>query len=137
MKTRTNNKKGYIYAVGRRKTASARVRLYRGKGESVVNNLPIEKYFPCPNNSEVWMKPFRVVDVLDKYFVTVKVSGGGQNSQIEATAHGIARALEKSDKNFRIPLKKVGLLKRDPRERERRKVDTGGKARRAKQSPKR
>ena len=137
MKKKTKNIKDYIYAVGRRKTASARVRLYRGKGENVVNGQPIEKYFSRPNDNEIWMKPFKTADVRDKYYVTVKVVGGGKNSQVEAVSHGIARTLEKVDKNFRVPLKNMGLLKRDPRERERRKVDTGGKARRKKQSPKR
>lgn len=131
------NKKDYIYAVGRRKTSSARVRLFRGKGENMVNNQPIDKYFSRPNDEVIWKKPFQVVDMLNKFFVTVKVVGGGKRGQIEATTHGIARALEKADKSLRAPLKKAGLLKRDPRGRERRKVDTGGKARRKKQSPKR
>jgi small subunit ribosomal protein S9 len=135
MKKKT--KKDYIYAVGRRKTASARIRLYKGKGENVVNGLPVEKYFCRPNDSEVWSKPFKTVDVSDKFYVTVRVVGGGKSSQLEAVAHGIARALAKSDKDFRTPLKKAKVLTRDPRERERRKVDTGGKARRRKQSPKR
>ena len=137
MKKKTKNKKDYIYAVGRRKTASARVRLYRGKGESVVNGLPVAKYFPSFIDSEVWLKPFRVVDEVDKFFFTVKVVGGGKVSQLEAVSLGISRALVKTNKDFRIPLKKAKVLTRDPRERERRKVDTGGKARRAKQSPKR
>ncbi len=130
-------KKDYIYALGRRKEASARVRLFRGKGENLVNGMAFEKYFVGVNDEEVWKKPFRVVDGLDKYYVTVKVKGGGKNGQLEATLLGISRALAKIDKNFRDPLKKSGLLKRDPRERERRKADTGGKARRKKQSPKR
>ncbi len=137
MAKKIKNKKDYIYSVGRRKTASARVRLYRGKGENSVNGLSMEKYFNSNNDIEIWMKPFRVLDVSDKFYVTVKVVGGGKRGQLEATSHGIARALAKSNKDFRIPLKKAGLLKRDPRERERRKVDTGGKARRSKQSPKR
>ena len=137
MKRKNKNKKDYIYAVGRRKTASARIRLFRGKGESTVNGLAIEKYFSRPNDDVVWKKPFRVVDVLDKFYVTVRVVGGGKKGQIEASTHGIARALEKANKDYRTPLKKAGLLKRDPRSRERRKVNTGGKARRKKQSPKR
>ena len=131
------NKKDYIYAVGRRKTASARVRLYRGKGENIANGISIAKYFSRPNDVETRMKPFRAADVSDKFYVSVKVAGGGKNSQVEAVAHGIARALVKSDKDLRIPLKKAGVLTRDPRERERRKVNTGGKARSKKQSPKR
>lgn len=134
---RKNKKKDYIYAVGRRKTASARVRLFRGKGVSLVNGQAIEEYFSQPNNDIVWKKPLRIVDMLDKFYVTVKVVGGGKNGQLDAVTHGIARALEKADKSLRNPLKKAGLLKRDPRSRERRKVDTGGKARRKKQSPKR
>lgn len=137
MRKKSKNKKNYVYAVGRRKTASARVRLYRGEGENIVNNQSIEKYFSQPGDKEIWMKPFRVVDVSDKFYVTVKVAGGGKNGQAEAVSHGIARALVKTDDDFRIPLKKAEVLTRDPRERERRKINTGGKARRAKQSPKR
>ena len=136
----TRNKKNikdYIYAVGRRKTASARIRLFRGKGESTVNGVAIEKYFSRPSDAEVWMSPLRTVDALKDFYITVKVSGGGKDGQVEAATHGIARALAKANKDFRLSLKKAGLLTRDPRERERRKVDTGGKARRKKQSPKR
>lgn len=135
---RAKSKKTYIYATGRRKTASARVRLFRGKGVNLVNGIEVEKYFPRPTEREVYTKPFGVTESTDKYYMTVKVTGGGKEGQVEATAHGIARALAKVDKdNFRPLLKKAGLLTRDPRERERRKVGTGGKARRAKQSPKR
>jgi small subunit ribosomal protein S9 len=137
MVKRAKNKKDYTYAVGRRKTASARVRLYVGKGDSLVNGISVEKFFSDPNDVEIWKRPFRVLDVSDKYFITVKVKGGGKNGQVEAISHGISRALEKINKDFRIPLKKAGLLTRDPRERERRKVNTGGKARRKRQSPKR
>jgi len=73
-----------------------------------------------------------------KYYVTVKVVGGGKNGQLDAVVHGIARAFDKADREkFRPPLKRAGLLTRDARVRERRKVGTGGKARRKKQSPKR
>ena len=128
----------YTYAVGRRRKASARVRLFKGKGESTVNGMPISKYFPGVIMKDVWSKPFKTVDASDKYYVTVRVVGGGKNGQLDAVTHGIARALEKvNKKDFRKPLKKAGLLTRDPRVRERRKVGTGGKARRKKQSPKR
>jgi len=128
----------YTYAVGRRRSASARIRLFRGKGENVVNNLPIEEYFPGVINKDVWAKPFQTVDVSGKYYVTVRVVGGGKNGQLNAVAHGIARALTKENKEkFRKPLKDAGLLTRDSRVRERRKVGTGGRARRKKQSPKR
>lgn len=131
-------KKHYTYAVGRRRTASARIRLFKGKGESVVNGLPIAEYFSGVINKDVWAKPFKTVDVGDKYYVTVQVVGGGKRGQLNAVAHGIARALTKENKEkFRKPLKDAGLLTRDPRVRERRKVGTGGRARRKKQSPKR
>jgi len=137
MARKTKNLKNYVYAVGRRKSASARVRLYRGKGENLVNGVAFEKYFVNLNDAEIWKKPMRVVEATDKYYVTAKVVGGGKNGQVEAVTHGIARALAKADKDFRSALKKAGLLKRDPRERERRKIDMGGKARRKRQSPKR
>ncbi|KKQ41815.1 MAG: 30S ribosomal protein S9 [Microgenomates group bacterium GW2011_GWC1_37_8] len=132
------NKKDYIYAIGRRKGASARVRLYRGKGESTVNGKPIAQYFSGEVFKETWSKPFRLIDGTNSYYVTTKVSGGGIKGQLEATTHAIARSLSKLDKeNFRPVLKKAGLLTRDARIRERRKIGMGGKARRKKQSPKR
>jgi small subunit ribosomal protein S9 len=138
---KTNNKKtklDYIYTVGRRKSASARVRLYTGKGESTVNGKPITDYFPGAVNKDLWSKPFKTADVSDKYHISAKVAGGGKNGQLDAVVHGIARALAKAKSDeFRAPLKKAGLLTRDPRIRERRKVGTGGRARRQKQSPKR
>ena len=131
-------KKDYIYAVGKRKSASARVRLFKGKGETLVNGKTIEKYFSSEVFKDMWSRPFKTVDVQDKYYATVRVIGGGIRGQLDAVTHGIARALAKAEKDkFRKPLKKMGLLTRDARIRERRKVGTGGKARRKKQSPKR
>ena len=131
-------KVNYTYAVGRRKSASARVRLFKGKGVNTVNGKPFKEYFPKKTDEVVLKKPFQVVDASDIYYVTVKVVGGGKIGQLDAVAHGIARVLAKENKeNFRTPLKKAGLLTRDPRVRERRKPGTGGKARRQKQSPKR
>jgi small subunit ribosomal protein S9 len=127
----------YTYAVGKRKSSSARVRLFHGKGESTVNGQEIAKYFPGVLAKSIWGKPFGVTETTDKYYVSVKVAGGGKNSQLEAVALGIARALSKVKDTFKAEVKKVGLLTRDSRERERRKVGTGGRARRKKQSPKR
>lgn len=131
-------KKDYTYAVGRRKTAIARVRLYKGDKESSVNNEVIGKYFSGEANTSLWQKPFKLTGTLSKYYVTVRVVGGGIQSQLEATMHGVSRALAllDSDKN-RVVLKQNGLLTRDSRERQKRMAGTGGKARRAKQSPKR
>lgn len=131
-------KPNYIYSVGRRKSASARVRLFKGKGESSVNQKPIDEYFPKSVHKVLWTTPFKLTDTLGKYYMTVKVVGGGKIGQLDAIVHGTARALALADKEkFRFPLKKAGLLTRDARVRERRKVGTGGKARRKKQSPKR
>lgn len=131
-------KKNYTYSVGRRRTASARVRLFRGKGENIVNDKPFGEYFAGTVNKVAWEKPFKITDTEGKYYTTVKVVGGGKNGQLGAVVHGVARALAKVDEEkFRPPLKKAGLLTRDARIRERRKVGTGGKARRKKQSPKR
>jgi small subunit ribosomal protein S9 len=127
----------YIYTVGRRKSASARVRLFHGKGENTANGLAFDKYFTVPNSSVKWEKAFGLTETTGKYYVSVKVTGGGKISQLEATVQGIARALAKVKADFRTPLKKAGLLTRDSRIRERRKIGMGGKSRRKKQSPKR
>ncbi len=134
---KTKSKGDFVYAVGRRKNASARVRLFKGKGESTANGVSIDKYFPGPVNYDVWSRPFRVLDVSDRYYVSAKVVGGGKKGQVDAVAHAIAKALVKENAEFKKPLREAGLLTRDARVRERRKVATGGKARRKKQSPKR
>lgn len=131
-------KKDYTYAVGRRRSASARIRLFRGKGDSTVNGKLSEDYFLGVISKDKWKKPFQVIDEMDKYFFTARVTGGGRQGQLDAVVLGVSRALVKiGEDKYRIPLKKAGLLSRDPRVRERRKVGTGGKARRKKQSPKR
>ncbi len=130
----TNSKvnKAYTFAVGRRKTASARVRLFKGTGENSINNSNeielIEKI----------LNPFKLTNTLGKYYFTAKVAGGGKEGQAEAVVLGISRALAKVDpEKYRSILKKNNLLTRDSRSRLRRMVGTGGKARRRKQSPKR
>ncbi|MBX4205593.1 30S ribosomal protein S9 [Candidatus Microgenomates bacterium] len=131
-------KKDYIYAVGRRRESSARVRLHKGKDQSMVNDQPIGQYFAGAIAMASWNKPFELTQLAGKYFVTVKVAGGGKNGQLGAVVLGTARAIEKLDpEKYRPALKKAGLLTRDSRIRERRKINTGGKARRKKQSPKR
>ena len=128
----------YIYAVGRRRTANARVRLFRGKGETLVNDKPIAEYFPGKVAEVAYSKPFQVTSTLGKYFATIKVVGSGKNSQLGAVIQGLARVLDKENtKLYHSDLKKHGLLTRDSRRRECRKPGLGGKARRKKQSPKR
>ena len=128
----------YLYGVGRRRTASARVRVYRGKAENTVNGMVVGKYFPGEIAGKAIAKPFGATETSDKYYFSGRVLGGGKEAQLEATVLAIARALVKvaPDKN-KLVLKKLGLLTRDSRERQRRMVGKGGKARRAKQSPKR
>lgn len=128
----------YAYGVGRRKEASARVRLYHGKGENTVNLMPVAKYFEGAVAKKAIEKPFGATETSDKYYFSGRVSGGGKQAQLEAIVLGIARALVKvSTEKNRTPLKKLGLLTRDSRIRQRRMVGMGGKSRRKKQSPKR
>ncbi len=128
----------YSYGVGRRKESSARVRLYRGKGENTVNGMLTEKYFPGEIAIKALAKPMGATETSDKYYFSAKVSGGGKEAQLGAVILGLSRSLVKvsSEKN-RTPLKKLGLLTRDSRTRQRRMVGMGGKSRRKKQSPKR
>ncbi|HEV2339545.1 MAG TPA: 30S ribosomal protein S9 [Patescibacteria group bacterium] len=144
-------KQDYTYAVGRRREAVARVRLYSHmkdgqkwgeislkKGQIIVNEKPVEAYFPDKTARVAYQKPLLLTKTEDKFAITVKVSGGGQNGQLEAMIAGIARTLASTDRvKFRPLLKSAGLLTRDPRVRQRRNVGTGGKARRKKQNPKR
>lgn len=144
--SKTNKKNPYIHAVGRRKTGVARVRLYlktakttpKLASQMVVNDQPIEAYFTGEAAKRRYEEPLRTTDSLDKFVATIKVEGGGKTGQLEAVMHGLARAIDKADREaYHSLLKKKGLLTRDPRTRERRKVGMGGKARRRKQSPKR
>jgi len=143
----TSNK-DYVFAVGRRKEAVARVRLYQKdsilwdnqeikKGEVFVNKKPGFVYFG-KDAERIYKQPLIVTNADKRFIVTVMVLGGGKEGQLDAVVLGISRALDKFDKEkFRPILKKRGFLTRDPRVRERRKVGMGGKARRKKQSPKR
>lgn len=128
----------YIEAVGRRKVAIARVRIYIEPGDFVVNNKVVGEYFSdIANASAKYNRPFQVTETLGKYAVTAKVNGSGKSSQLEALNHALSRALIKLDPEFRSLLKKQGFLTRDDRMKETRKIGMGGKARRKRQSPKR
>jgi small subunit ribosomal protein S9 len=135
--TKTSKKKNFVSAVGRRKTAIARVRLYHGKGETLVNEQPIGKYFPGEIAKSFYQKPFVLTETLNKYYATIKVKGSGEKARLGAIIHGLARVLDKDNQSFHSVLKKNKLLTRDPRTKERRKVGQMGKARKKKQSPKR
>ncbi len=128
----------FVYAVGRRKTATAQVRLYSGKGETTVNGLPISRYFPGKMAQIAFERPFKVTNTLYKYHASFKVKGSGKNGQLVAVTHALARALDQENKELHHSfLKKNHLLTRDPRKRERRKTGQMGRARKKKQSPKR
>lgn len=141
-------KKDYVFAVGRRKESVARVRLYLKdsiawegvevkKGDIIINKRLALEYFG-KEAEKVFREPLRVTNTEKKFAVTVVAQGGGKVGQLGATTLGIARALDKFDKEkFHSILKKRNFLTRDARVRERRKVGMGGKARRRKQSPKR
>lgn len=116
----------FYAGTGRRKTSVARVWLYEkkkrpGLGGVIVNEKPIEEYFPDEKQMMRYLRPFRATATLGKFVASIKVSGGGRSGQLDAVVHGIARALEKFNPTFRQGLKKEGLLRRDPRETERKK----------------
>ena len=125
----------YIETVGRRKTASARVRITPATKQTlVVNGKSLEGYFPVAEHVHVVLEPLKHSEA--KFSITVLVKGGGIAAQAGAVRHGIARALTESESSLRIPLKKAGFLKRDPRAKERRKPGLK-KARKAAQWSKR
>lgn len=127
----------FFSAHGRRKEAAARVRLFKGQGETLVNNQPIEKYFPGEVYRARYTKPFIITKTEGKYYATIKVEGSGKSSQVDAVIHGLARVLVIADPQTKPIIKKAGLLTRDPRAKERRKAGRAQKARKGKQSPKR
>lgn len=135
-RTKKSEKIKPIVAVGRRKTATARVWLYPEKGPLVVNGQPIQDYFPGKVAETLYMRPFQVTTSVGKFRAKIKVSGSGRSSQLGAVVHGLSRALLAFDASFRPQLKKYRLLTRDARAKERKKPGLMG-ARKAKQSPKR
>ena len=117
----TKGRKEYL-ATGRRKTATARVRLYPGEGNILVNGKTYNDYFGRESLNILVQKPLAITDSVGKYDIVSSINGGGTSSQAGALTHGIARALVKMNEDFKKPLKVDGLLTRDSREKERRKV---------------
>ncbi|HID87974.1 MAG TPA: 30S ribosomal protein S9 [Anaerolineae bacterium] len=112
----------YYYGVGRRKRATAQVRLYpTGNGTIIVNDKPVEEYFTRQRDLVQIMEPLQVTATENDFTITVVVRGGGISGQAGAIRHGIARALLKVNPDFRPILRKNGFLTRDPREKERKK----------------
>jgi small subunit ribosomal protein S9 len=133
----TLNPKGeYFYATGKRKTAIARVRVFRdGSGKFEINGTPLEKYFFGTLISNA-VEPLKMVASKKDFDATIKISGGGIAAQSDATRHGFAVALAKMNSSWRAPLKKAGFLTRDSRVKERKKPGLK-RARRAPQFSKR
>ena len=126
----------FTYATGRRKTSTARVYLTKGKGNILVNDLPLEEYFGREVAKILVKQPLVLLNMLNNFDIKIKVSGGGSFGQAGAIRHGIARALEKYDADNRPSLKSAGYLTRDSRKSERKKIGLV-KARKSKQFSKR
>jgi small subunit ribosomal protein S9 len=110
-----------FYATGRRKNAIARTWVKPGSGEIIINNRPVEQYFPIETTREEMIQPFKITNTLGSYDVKATVAGGGISGQAGAVRHGITRALVLVNPDFRLTLKKAGFIKRDPRVKERKK----------------
>jgi len=147
--TSTPITKDYVFAVGKRREAVARVRLYEDikkypageekvqKGDIFINSKKIGEVYADKVSQVIYSEPLKITNNLEKYVISIRTSGGGKSGQLDAIVHGVSRALSLLDPKNRSILKKGGFLTRDARVRERRKVGMGGKARRKRQSPKR
>lgn len=115
-------KKRYYYGIGRRKSSTATARLFAGKGVITINDQPSLEYL---DKSELlsWklLDPLRLIGKTDSFDITIKVQGGGMRGQVDAMSLAISKALAEMNEDLRTTLKKAGFLKRDPREKERKK----------------
>jgi small subunit ribosomal protein S9 len=126
----------YNYGTGRRKSAVARVFIKPGKGEIIVNDKPVDVFFSRETGRMVVRQPLELTEMVGKFDILVNVSGGGESGQAGAVRHGITRALIDYDASLKPTLSQAGLVTRDAREVERKKVGLR-KARRRKQFSKR
>ena len=124
------------YGTGRRKSAVARVYLKPGKGDIVVNGKPVDEFFSRETGRMIVRQPLQLTDNLNRFDIQINVTGGGESGQAGAVRHGISRALVAYDETLKPALRKAGLVTRDAREVERKKVGLH-KARRRKQFSKR
>ena len=111
----------FNYGTGRRKTATARTRLYAGSGQIFINDRPFEEYFPRKTLQMIIRQPLVITKMQDRFDIRVNVDGGGVSGQAEAVRHGISRALLDVDETLRGALKRAGFLTRDDRSKERKK----------------
>lgn len=114
------------HAVGKRKSAVARVWLRRGQGRIKVNKSPLEKYFTRETDRILITQPLEMTDSLGKFDIAINVRGGGISGQAGAIRHGISRALAEVNPDLRLPLKRAELLRRDDRVKERKKYGMRG-----------
>lgn len=129
--------KHYHYALGRRKSSTAQVRLTTGTGKVLINDKPAEEYFATSKSLiNRLQRPFVVLEIENKYDVSVHVNGGGHSGQADAISLGIAKALAVMNEDLRATLRRADLLGRDPREKERKKFGLKG-ARKQRQFTKR
>ena len=126
----------FNYGTGRRKSAVARVFMKAGKGAIVVNGKPVDQFFARETGRMIVRQPLQITNNLESFDIMVSVAGGGESGQAGAVRHGITRALIEYDVALKPDLKKAGLVTRDAREVERKKVGLR-KARRRKQFSKR
>jgi len=126
----------YNYGTGRRKSSVARVFIKAGKGDFIVNDKPVDVFFSRETGRMIVRQPLTLTEMLDKFDIMVNVMGGGESGQAGAVRHGITRALIDYDESLKPVLKQAGLVTRDAREVERKKVGLR-KARRRKQFSKR
>jgi len=120
------NQENLYYATGRRKTAISRTWITPGSGKIIINNRPVEEYFPIAVTREEMIQPFKITNTFGSYDVKATVVGGGIAGQAGAVRHGITRALVSVNPDFRLSLKKAGFIKRDPRVKERKKYGQKG-----------
>lgn len=125
-----------LYGTGRRKTSTARVFMQAGAGSITVNNRPLDQFFGRQTARMIVRQPLELMNLADKFDITVTVKGGGTTGQAGAIRHGLTRALMRYDEALRPALRKAGFVTRDAREVERKKVGLR-KARRATQYSKR
>jgi small subunit ribosomal protein S9 len=126
----------YYYGTGRRKSSVARVFLKPGRGQIIVNGKPVDQFFARETGRMIVRQPLEVTKNVSSFDIKVNVYGGGENGQAGAVRHGIARALVEYDAGLKPALRAAGLVTRDAREVERKKVGLH-KARRRKQFSKR
>lgn len=111
----------YAFAVGRRKTAVAEIRLYKGKGTNTANGVPLETYVKRADLFSAIYAPLKTAGVYESFHFDIQVSGSGESAQAQAIRHAVARALVVADENLRKALKGAGFLTRDSRKVERKK----------------